>query len=330
MAVVDSASRLGGAVPSYDDLPVSEHGGRHAWNVPVCREKGTLGFITSEATRRAAGLVTAGEVFSLNAPLDCIDPPLFGRDAVKHAFEIKHDGLMLDDRLDAFCPQISSQWDALNHVGVVPGQFFGGASIDDQISGGANGIDVWAREGIAGRGVLVDLVPHVGALPDGYDPSDSPPTVSVAMLESALEAQGVALEFGDILLLHTGFLEWYRRQERSVREQMRAAGPQVQAVGVEHSESVARFLWDAGVAAVATDSIGFETWPPDRTDRDQPFGFLHRALIGQLGYAIGELWDLDRLVRYCRDKSRWELLVVSAPLHLRGGVGSPSNALGLL
>jgi hypothetical protein len=45
--------------------------------------------------------------------------------------------------------------------------------------------------------------------------------------------------------------------------------------------------------------------------------------------AIGELWDLDALAEDCDADGVFEFLLVSAPLHVPGGIGSPSNAVAL-
>ncbi|TYB41857.1 cyclase family protein [Actinomadura chibensis] len=317
------------AVPRYDELPLSPYGGRHAWDLPRCAGVGALGLITDEIRRRALDSVRTGELVSLNAPLDVIDPPLFGRARLEHAVEVKREGLVLDDRVDALYPQVSSQWDALNHIGAEPGVFFGGTTLEQQLSGEVNGVDVWARRGIAGRGVLVDMETAMRRRHDRYGPGE-PIEMSHEDVQAALEAQGTTLRPGDILVLYTGFLDWYLGLDGAARAAVSQAGPEVTAAGLAHTEDVARFLWDGGVTAVASDSLGVEAWPPDRGPEARPFGFLHSSLIGHLGMAIGELWELRELRERCRARGAFDFLLVSAPLYLRGGVGSPANAVAML
>lgn len=316
-------------IPHYDDLPLSRFGGRHAWDVPACREIGSLGFIDDAVRMAALQSIRSGAVISLNAPLDVIDPPFFGREELGHSINVKREGLVLDDKIDALYPQVSSQWDALNHIGAAPGVFFGDTDLDAQLSGRTNGIDVWARTGIAGRGVLVDMEPIMREKRSDYSPGEAH-TMGVNDVQEALQRQGVTLRFGDIVVLHTGFLRWYRDLDANARRDMSEAGSEVTAAGLEHTEDVARFLWDTGVAAIAADSLGVEAWPPIRTPEHQPFGFLHSALIGHLGMAIGELWELDALLTHCQTSSRWDFFLAAAPLNLRGGVGSPANALAIV
>ncbi len=57
--------------------------------------------------------------------------------------------------------------------------------------------------------------------------------------------------------------------------------------------------------------------------------FLHFQLLPRLGLPIGELWDLESLADACASDGRYDFLLTSAPLRLRGGVASPPNALAI-
>lgn len=43
--------------------------------------------------------------------------------------------------------------------------------------------------------------------------------------------------------------------------------------------------------------------------------------------AEGELFDLEKLAEECKQQKRWSFFFTSAPLHIRGGVGSPPNTI---
>ena len=45
--------------------------------------------------------------------------------------------------------------------------------------------------------------------------------------------------------------------------------------------------------------------------------------------ALGELWHLDDLAADCAVDGVCEFFLASAPLNVRGGIGSPPNALAL-
>jgi hypothetical protein len=56
---------------------------------------------------------------------------------------------------------------------------------------------------------------------------------------------------------------------------------------------------------------------------------MHRPLIALLGMIIGELWKLDELAEDCAADGVYEFLLTAKPLNLKGGVGSPPNALAV-
>jgi hypothetical protein len=62
---------------------------------------------------------------------------------------------------------------------------------------------------------------------------------------------------------------------------------------------------------------------------DEPYGALHRVLIGRLGFALGELWDLRAISASSARDGRCEYFFTSAPLNVIGGVGSTPNALAI-
>ena len=76
--------------------------------------------------------------------------------------------------------------------------------------------------------------------------------------------------------------------------------------------------------AIACDNPTVERWPMDPQS-----GFMHIQLIAHLGMALGEMWDLEALAADCAADGVYECMLVSAPLNVRGGVGSPPNALAL-
>lgn len=314
------------SLPSYHELPPVEGGGRSAWGVfGDGPSHGTVSLQTADRIAAAARLVRTGELFPLNAPVTWPDPPLFLRKSVEHTLLAEPATPGFDERLDGFYPQGSSQWDSLAHVGYAPDRFYNGASAADVRAGTSNTIDGWARRGIAGRGVLLDVDAILGGAGQGFDPGSSC-AITVADLEVARTAAGVSWEAGDILLLHTGWFAWYAAQPSSVKERM-AIAEDFDAIGLDRSEEMLGYLWDSHVSAIACDNPAVEVWPPRWNGG--PFGFLHRMLIGQLGLALGELWWLHDLARSSRADGRYTCFLTSAPLNLPGGVGSPANALAV-
>jgi len=311
-------------VPRYADLPAAALGGRSGWGVFGANDSiGRLHLQGPEAVLRGSRLVRRGVTFPLNAPIDLFDPPLYHRPQVEHTV-VNKGGKSLDDALDRFAPQASSQWDALSHVAYAPDVFYGGVSAERILAEHVNTIEHWAKKGIAGRAVLLDMSGHLascGAVAGesvAFTPDD---------LERVLASTGLTLEQGDVLLIRTGFLTWYLEQSLSVRAAM-SVRTGLKAAGIDHSEEMAEWLWDCGIAAIASDSPSVEVWPPDEGS-GTVFGMLHRVLIGQLGFALGELWWLDDLAADCAAAQDFEMLLVSTPLHVPGGVGSTANAMAI-
>jgi sugar/nucleoside kinase (ribokinase family)/kynurenine formamidase len=310
--------------PSFDELPGEPGECPSAWT--TFGEADRLGLINLQTSARiaaAAALVRSGRMFSLNAPIDAIDPPMHGRQQHRHTLMCEEGGVSFDDYLDNFYPQAASQWDALSHMAWRAGTFFGGATAEDvQARRGAT-IDAWAERGIAGRGVLLDLDAVLGGAGVGFDPAATV-AITVEQLEAARERAGVSWRPGDIMLLHTGFLEWYLSQDPTVRAAV-AIEP-FPSVGLAHGEEMVRYLWDSHVSAIAADNPAVEAWPPAAG----AFGSLHRCLIGRFGMALGELLVLSELAAACRAQSRYDVFFTAAPLNVPGGVGSTANALAFM
>jgi kynurenine formamidase len=253
----------------------------------------------------------------LNLP----DPPLFGRQPYGHAiFEL--DRNTRDDRLDNFHPQASSQWDGLRHVRYAQHGFWGGRQ-EERINGEAAselGIEQFAEHGVAGRGVLLDV--ERWARNSGRNlAADEDVRIGVADLEATLSAQGVALETGDILLLRTGWLAWYRKLDKAGRERAKS---HLATPGLESGPEMAEWIWERHIAVFAGDNPALEHIPGSRDE-----GYLHRRVLPALGLAIGEMWDFDALAEACADDGIYEFFVAGVPLNLPGGVGSPANAIAI-
>jgi kynurenine formamidase len=316
--VTDSAAA---EVPLYDDLPVIDSIGMpHAWDYFGRGDQlGTLNYLTAEVVAAAMARATQGVVIPLNLPLDEPSPPLFGRDPVKHEF-FMHDRNTWDDRLDAYFPQGSSQWDGFRHVRAREYGFFGGALGDPSADMSWLGVDSWARRGIVGRGVLLD-VGHYLACSGTPLECDVETEITADLLRTVAAVQGVDIGHGDLLLVRTGWPAQYRALPARRRAKLLGAPA---FPGLHAGEQTARLLWNWHVSAVITDAPAVESVPGDPA-----VGSLHRRLLPLLGLPLGELFDLERLSVHCRSTDTYFFVVSSAPMNLPGGCGSPSNALAI-
>jgi len=292
-------------LPNYDDLPAAPDGGRSGWGLFGSQDNvGLFNLLTPERVVAAARLVRKGAVFPLDAPIDAFNPPLAAsRGMPRHHLVHEPGGVVFDDLYDNFFPQGSSQWDSLGHVGHAPDRFYNGATEDDVASGRRNTIEHWARRGVVGRAVLLDLVR--------------------AMADNGRQRAGVAFEPGDIVILHTGFAAWYVGLSPKERAAAVKGGA---AIGVAQGEPMCRYLWDSHISALASDTFAVEALPPTSIDAT---GFLHGMLIGQFGMALGELWWTEDLAGDCAADGVSEFLLVSSPMNAPGAVGSPPNACAI-
>ncbi len=283
--------------------------------------------ITPEITKAAIATVHAGDVISLNAPIELFDPPLFGRSRLEIEFRENRGGRGLDDIYHGYNPQSGSQWDSLGHVAYRLDAYYNGAKLTEVTDGQRDTIASWGERGIATRGVLLDLVESAKSGSTPYDPGTSH-AFTVDELERARVKGGVTYREGDIMVIHTGFIDWYRSLGDADRSRV-ATHDGLTACGIEHTEAMAEYLWNSGVVAVVSDAPSLEVWPMDHSDELFPFGLLHQVLIAQFGMGIGELWETGPLARACAAAGRSEFLLTSAPFNSRG-ISSPANALAIL
>ncbi len=313
-------------LPSFDELPVNPDAPPHsAWGVFGADDQiGTINLLTPERIATAANLVKHGQVFALNWELELPHPPLFARPALKHTIRSRRTNVF-DDVYDDFNTQSSSQWDGLTHYGHRDFGFYNGVQAE-QITGQAgtrNGIEHWARRGIAGRGVLIDYPRFAEAHGIDFSPGKRS-EISAEQIQAAAKWQGVNFQIGDILILRTGWIEWYLTLTTEQREQLAQPGA-LEIGGLRQGEDSLRFLWDNHFAAIATDNPDFEAYPPS----EAAGGMMHSTIIGLWGMPIGEMFNLDALAKACAEDQSYEFLFTSAPLNKLGGVASPPNALAI-
>lgn len=305
--------------PCYDELPLLEGTDiRHSWEVWADRTRGTLNRLTPQGRLRALSEVLEGRCIDLTLPLGEPDPPLYGRPTLEHHVFARTRS-MIEETLDHFDPQASSQWDSLRHFGAGRHGFYGSVADWDSSESRALGIQNFLEVGIVTRGVLVDLARYWSEAGLDVDPLVERP-IGADELREAVSATGVTLAKGDLLLVRTGWLSRIRSSDASSNAEEMPRG-----VGLSGSTDMAGFLWDAGLFAVAADNPAVEVLPGDPA-----VGSLHRRCISGLGMPFGELWDLESLASESVTTGRSTFCVFSVPLHLVGGVASPANAMALL
>jgi kynurenine formamidase len=291
--------------------------------------RGTMNYLTEEVRRAAAACIRTGASYSLSQTFDSEGPqrgwrrrtnPVHtmldtGTDAVAGLQGFPH-GLGGADDAITMPLQCSTQWDGLGHI-FDHGFAWNGRRADKVVSSLGDvvtGIETVA-DVMAGRGVLLDVGRAVGIdgeLPDGF-------AITEAHLESTVAVQGATSQVrsGDIVVVRTGRLTRARRE---------GWGEYAGGDSPGLSFTTAAWLHRHEIAAIATDTWGFEVRPNEFDGAFQP---LHQVLIPHVGLFLGEMWDPDGLADACAADGNYDFFLTAAPLRVTGAVGAPLNPIAI-
>jgi hypothetical protein len=321
---------------------------------------GRLNLLTPEKVKQGVAEVREGLTFCLSLPLDypggnALNPRRFppvlqptrrdGRPNMNFRLSQhnpNHTDVVSDD-LVIMHLQYSTQWDSLAHVGsqfdadgdgVAEAVYYNGYRAGEHVIGppdvaqpekidvvGAQStsqaralsVDNMAQKCVQGRGVMIDLAAHVGRahVSIGYD-----------QLMRIIEADKVAVEQGDLVLLHTGFAEM-------LLEMARKPDPHA----LHHScaaldgrdQKLLQWITDSGLAALIADNYAVEAVPAGEQAGTCAALPIHEHCLFKLGVNLGELWHLTPLATWLRAHGRYRFLLTAPPLRLPGAVGSPAT-----
>jgi hypothetical protein len=303
-----------------------------SWDLFAEPWRGTPSFADSRTVVAAAAGIRYGEVFGLDYPVDAFAPGMSkARKAPVHTIYANHPAHR-DDFLDGFYLQGSTQIDGLRHRRADDVGFYGGTP-DERIRAGSEdlGIQVWANDPIVTRGVLIDLAGYVESQGQDIDHAAGQP-LPFDLIPRALDAQGIDLATGDVVMLHTGWCDWFLGLDENQRRAQRAAG---KATGMAQSEELLDWAWNNGLALLAADNFAVECLPPVRhspysNSAPNDRGMMHQEFLAKLGLPLGELWRLGPLARRMRELDQWHAMLVVKPLNITGATGSPANATAIL
>lgn len=275
---------------------------------------GTLNLLAPEHIVAGAATVHTGRTVTLSLPINTVAGPDNPMPAV-HYMSIGHDdvigegdGRFATDYLGIdFHGESQSHIDALSHVSY-RGKLYNGRPIESVKTSGADvhTVDDY-RNGIIGRGVLVDMPKHrdvAWLMPGEY--------VTAEELEEAAAGQGVELSEGVVLLFRTG--QHRRRLEEGPWDN------NVEGRAGLHPTAL-RLLAERKIAAFAADGDG-ETVPSPVDGITYP---IHPLMIAAMGMAAFDNLQFEDLRRVCDEEGRQEFLFVAGPLRLLRGTGSPVN-----
>ena len=239
--------------------------------------------------------------------------------------------------------QYSTQWDSLAHVGaefdadgdgVAESVYYNGyrAGVDlvgpsaDARGDGAGhacfahhlGLEHMAFHGVQGRGVLVDLVHHLG-----HDAQ----AVKLETLQEIMAADDVVVEPGDMLLLHTGFatkvLEWNKEPDPvKIHRMCRRARP-ARRVAARVDRGVADLGADRRQLRGRGDARRRLRWS---TASARCCRSTTSACSSSASRSV-RCGTSHELATWLREHDRSRFLLTAPPLRLPGIVGSPLTAI---
>jgi len=295
-------------------------------------ERGTTNLVTPAIVRDASRGVSVGRVLALNLPFDADGPQTgaYGRfnclrysvhTGTDYAMErqVRAGGLLprnvgFADDMVAMPLQSATHWDALSHV-FHRGKMYNGYPADEVTSQeGAPRCSTSSLRGqLVGRGVLLDIPPTKGLpwLDDGY-------AITSEDLETAVEHEQVEIREGDVLIVRTGQMARCLSQGWGTFAGGDAPGLSFFALP---------WLYERGVAAVATDTWGVEVRPNELPDSFQPF---HIVAVVYMGLLLGEMFYLEELADVCADLGRYDVFLSAAPLPFTGAAGGPPGAVAIV
>jgi hypothetical protein len=310
--------------------------------------------LTREKVLQGIAEAREGRVFCLSLPLDLPGgnilnprrhPPVMrptirnGRANINYEMaqdNPQHTDVLGDDSVFLHT-QYSTQWDGFTHVGqlfdadgdgVPEAVYYNGYRAGSDVTGPSGpvpsgelpapsfaralGLEHMAATGVQGRGVMIDLAHHFGETHKsvGYDD-----------LMRVMDADGVAVEKGDMVCLHTAFAEVIIRM-----------GGKPDAHVLENScavlngrdERLLRWIDDSGLSVLVADNYAVEAHPAHPSTADHCSVVpLHELCLFKLGIHLGELWHLTPLAKWLRAHKRYRFLLTAPPLRLPGSVGSP-------
>lgn len=226
----------------------------------------------------------------------------------------KHGDYVLDGGISsaadaiAFGGHVGTHIDSLCHFSCC-GKLHGGIEVAGKQSygEGVRALSVDTISPIVRRCVLLDIaaLKRVDALPPDF-------AITPEDLEAAERAQGVRIAAGDVVLLRTGWAQYWRDAARYI-----TGGSGAVPCGPGPEEPAAHWLSERSVFAAGSDTIGFERVPSGMR--------VHMHLLVESGIYIIEALNLEELARQrCH-----ESVFAAAPLKIEGGTGSPIRPIAI-
>ncbi|SPJ25802.1 cyclase family protein [Palleronia abyssalis] len=301
------------ALPTMAEQHEASNGDWYPSQYGADDEIGAANLLTPALAQRAAGLVTEGRTYALGIPVGP-DTPGFGvRELDINIFMPGQEaGATLGSNKMSYVDDVIMGWvglgsqiDGLGHLGIDNVFYNGNTPADYVTTGGLTKMGIHNIPPIVTRGIVLDMAGQAGT-----EIMEEGSLITVENMQAALETSGLSIEEGDVVLLHTGWLDLIE----SDPERFAAGEPGIDDAG-------AAWLAEQGVVAVGADTWGLDAVP-------HPEGLVfpaHQELLAKNGVYILENMATGQLV----EDDVAEFMFVLGQPRFQGAVQSMINPVAI-
>ncbi len=260
---------------------------------------------------RLKELLTEGIVYDLGQPYHVGMPHYPLHPAFLFSLTRKHGDYIYGKDVSAAAEMfttgghVGTHLDSLGHISK-RGKLFSGvtASKVQDYSTGLKKLGIDQTMPFLGRGVLLDVAEFkkVRVL-------DSGDTITAEDLEATAAAQSTTIERKDVVLIRTGWANYWGKPNHFLSNDRGTPGPDLEA---------AKWLSSKGILLTGSDTLAFEKMPSHLS--------VHEFLLVQKGIQIVEMLNLEQL---SRDRV-FEFLFMVSPLKIKGGTASPVRPIAII
>ena len=290
---------------------------------------GAANLVSPEGIINAAKLVKTGKRYALGQ-VTGRNTPAFGARTFE-LFAVSHggvfngtsepfgnDGMTTNDDWALVWFGVGSQIDGLGHVGI-DHVYYNGNHVKDFFSpAGLKKLGTHNIPPIVSRGVVLDIVaamkesnPAAVINVGGFDMLSGGTAINQPMIDAALKRQGLSLQKGDVILLHTGYMEMADLDQDKYKKT-------IPGLGVQGAKYLAGF----DPIAVGADTFALEVLPFE----DPQDGFpVHQELLPKRGIYILE----NMVTRELVNDQAWEFMFVLGQARMEGAVQMIINPVAI-
>jgi kynurenine formamidase len=279
-------------------------------------ELGAANLITDQKRKQAVALVTEGITVSLAHNVNEVDAVDASGALKRTVLSVRPTGASDQYQYTgSYHGTIHSHLDAVGCHIMYKGKGYNGVPWEEveAADGCPKSSIIVHKDGILTRGIIFDatLLPGKATAQGWLEPGTAITYDDLVALE---RIQGVKVEPGDVILLHTG--RWKRRE---------AVGPWILREGgvAGYHADVAYFMKERGVSF-----IGHDLWN-DVTPSgvENVFLPLHSLALASMGVGIFDNLDLGEVAETAARLNRYQFMFTAAPLRIEMGMGSPINPI---